>query len=197
MAELSLLGGALCLDFVNSVDPRHGDERADFIDSYDGLVAWAIHAGALTPAVGRRLRRAAAERPAEAREVLSRALALREASYVVFTGHGSTSARARALATVTAEVRAAFASAELQHRRGEYELVFRGNGALAETLWPVARSALDLLTSTDIRRVRECDGELCGWLFLDRSKAGRRRWCSMDSCGNRAKARTYRRRRAR
>jgi predicted RNA-binding Zn ribbon-like protein len=44
--------------------------------------------------------------------------------------------------------------------------------------------------------VKECDGHDCGWLFLDTSKAGRRRWCSMDVCGNRAKAQRYRRRRA-
>ena len=41
------------------------------------------------------------------------------------------------------------------------------------------------------RRVRRCANPECGWLFLDDSRAGKRRWCSMSSCGNRAKARRH------
>lgn len=58
-------------------------------------------------------------------------------------------------------------------------------------LWPVARSAGDLLVEGDPRRVRVCAGERRGWLFLDTSKSGSRRWCSMEGCGNRAKARQH------
>ena len=59
-------------------------------------------------------------------------------------------------------------------------------------LWPVARSAADLLTSDDLGRVRECAGERCNWLFIDRSKNHSRRWCDMQDCGNVAKVRRYR-----
>ena len=62
-------------------------------------------------------------------------------------------------------------------------------------LWPIARSAAHLLTSAELTRVRECDGTSCNWLFFDRSRGGSRRWCSMESCGNRAKARRHYRRR--
>lgn len=68
---------------------------------------------------------------------------------------------------------------------------------LARPLWPVARSAAELLTSPDLGRVHECLGDNCGWLFLDTSRNRRRTWCSMEGCGNRAKARRhYARRRA-
>jgi predicted RNA-binding Zn ribbon-like protein len=59
-------------------------------------------------------------------------------------------------------------------------------------LWPVARSAAELLTSGDLARVGQCPGEECGWLFLDTSRAGRRQWCDMADCGNLAKVRRFR-----
>ena len=56
-------------------------------------------------------------------------------------------------------------------------------------LWPVARSAGELLISDKLDRVRQCaDDRGCGYLFVDTSRNRSRRWCSMESCGNRAKA---------
>jgi len=70
------------------------------------------------------------------------------------------------------------------------------DGALELPIWIVARSASTLLVSQGLRRVRECAGEKCDWLFLDASRNRSRRWCDMAACGNRAKAqRNYARRR--
>ncbi|MEM7170529.1 MAG: CGNR zinc finger domain-containing protein [Pseudomonadota bacterium] len=56
----------------------------------------------------------------------------------------------------------------------------------------VAQSALALLTHhRDLDRVKVCPGDHCAWLFLDDSRTGRRRWCAMETCGNRAKARRH------
>ena len=66
---------------------------------------------------------------------------------------------------------------------------------LERVVWPVARSAGDLLVSDDLRWVRECASESCNWLFLDTSRTRRRKWCDMSSCGNREKARRHYRRR--
>ncbi|MCZ0991112.1 CGNR zinc finger domain-containing protein [Streptomyces diastatochromogenes] len=57
----------------------------------------------------------------------------------------------------------------------------------------MARDALDLITSPALDRVRDCAGPTCGALFLDTSRPGTRRWCSMDTCGNRAKKQALRR----
>jgi len=62
-------------------------------------------------------------------------------------------------------------------------------------LWPLSRSAAELLTSADLAFIRECQGEDCGWLFLDTSRNRTRRWCDMRDCGNLAKVRRFRRRR--
>ena len=58
-------------------------------------------------------------------------------------------------------------------------------------LWPIVRSAADLLTSPTLSALRVCAADACAWLFLDTSRNGSRRWCSMRTCGNRAKARRH------
>jgi predicted RNA-binding Zn ribbon-like protein len=63
--------------------------------------------------------------------------------------------------------------------------------SLDSPLHPGVWSAADLLTSTQLRRVRGCADARCGWLFFDASPGGNRRWCSMQECGNRAKARRH------
>jgi predicted RNA-binding Zn ribbon-like protein len=65
---------------------------------------------------------------------------------------------------------------------------------LAGVLWPVAHSAIELLISGPLGRVKGCAG--CNWLFVDESKNRSRRWCSMEECGTHAKMRRYVARRA-
>ena len=69
-----------------------------------------------------------------------------------------------------------------------WDVDIRGSTALGQ-LAPVLWSAGDLLTGARLDKVKRCANPECGWLFLDDSRAGKRRWCSMTSCGNRAKAR--------
>lgn len=71
----------------------------------------------------------------------------------------------------------------------------RGNSPLA-LLVPVARAAAQLVVGADPTRLRRCASETCGRWFIDSSKGGRRKWCSMATCGNRAKAASHRRRHA-
>ncbi|MGH9333206.1 MAG: CGNR zinc finger domain-containing protein, partial [Vicinamibacteria bacterium] len=79
-----------------------------------------------------------------------------------------------------------------------YELVWEEDpGALDRMLGPVLRSAIEILTSPELGRLRVCDARDCDWLFLDESRNRSRQWCNMAVCGNRAKARRfYRRKRA-
>ena len=60
---------------------------------------------------------------------------------------------------------------------------------LDRALWAIAWSAAGLLTDGEVGRVKQCAGPGCGWVFFDES--GRRRWCAMEDCGNRAKARRH------
>jgi predicted RNA-binding Zn ribbon-like protein len=63
---------------------------------------------------------------------------------------------------------------------------------LREALWQLALDAIDLFTGPLRQRVRTCAAEDCELLFVDASRPGRRRWCSMARCGSRAKMRRYR-----
>jgi predicted RNA-binding Zn ribbon-like protein len=74
-------------------------------------------------------------------------------------------------------------------RGGAYSWVVSAPAAsLGGVLAPVIWSAADLLTHASDRRIRRCANDKCRWVFIDRSKAGTRRWCDMSSCGNRAKS---------
>jgi predicted RNA-binding Zn ribbon-like protein len=64
-------------------------------------------------------------------------------------------------------------------------------------LHPIAEAAAALICNRDFRLIRSCEGAVCTLVFLDRTKAHARRWCSMAVCGNRAKAAAHRAKRAR
>jgi predicted RNA-binding Zn ribbon-like protein len=86
---------------------------------------------------------------------------------------------------------------ELQQATRAYRLGWpQGRPELDLVLWIIARSASELLTSRDLKDVRECGVGTCRWLFVDRSKNHSRRWCNMKVCGNRIKARKFYWRRA-
>lgn len=205
----SLVGGRLCLDFVNTVRARMLESASDGANSsaesvlgerllsYDALLRWGVLAGALESGEADELAREAGERPAEAAEVLKRSVALREATYRIFRAAiDGGSPAPDDMVVLDSAVRIARTRERLV-ARGPFPLEWEWNaknGALDRVLWPVARSAAELLTSGDLERVGQCPGEECGWLFLDTSRSGRRRWCSMADCGNIAKVRRFRER---
>jgi predicted RNA-binding Zn ribbon-like protein len=188
-----LLGGQLCLNFVNTLDPRAGDQPRDFLGSYADLVGWARYAGILTAAQADGLVAAGASEPTIAESVFAQAIDLREAMHRTFLAitRGSTPAQDD-LATLKEAYWTALASARLSPSEGGFDWVWMDDRtALDRPLWAIARSAVDLLTSPEVGRVKACANHGCGWLFFDSSKNGSRRWCSMEGCGSRAKMRRY------
>ena len=197
--SMKLVGGDLSLDFVNTVGGRAGDAvRADKLAAYTDLVAWARHTGSMIEADARRLARLAAARPTGARAALERAIAFREALHrtlqALMKGARPATADLAAVDSTVAEARRherLVAAAAGDGLRWEW----RDAGAdLGAPLWPVARAAAALLTEGRLERLHACGGESCGWLFLDRSRNGRRQWCTMEDCGNVSKVRRFRRR---
>lgn len=85
---------------------------------------------------------------------------------------------------------------ELRPRETGVEVGHRhGRDALAEALATLARPLVDELAAGRTDRFRICANDGCRWVFEDTSRGGRRRWCDMTTCGNRAKARRFRSRR--
>lgn len=190
-----LVGGAPCLDFVNTMenwpDPAHHREH---VATYDDLITWAHQAHVVTGAEAAALRTEATQDPAAAAASLGRAQDLRAALYDVMVAatHGR-AAESVALALLNRFVAEFLGSSQLVPTSAGYTLAWAGApSALDRVLWPIIHSAVDLLTSGRLDRLRVCQGLRCGWLFLDTSRGGRRRWCDMADCGNVAKVRRHR-----
>lgn len=186
-----LLGGVLCLDFVNTVSWR-GDphDRGERLTSYRELLHWAVHAGVLDEPASRRLSKAAARRPRDAQAVVDAAIHLREALVRLLLDHP----RAADVAILNSSLAAAPSRASIRLASAGFEWAERADeDALDLPLHEVLWSAADLLVSGRASKVRSCGDPRCRWLFLDPSPSGRRRWCSMAECGNRNKVRRFHR----
>ncbi len=187
------LEGGLCLGLVNTAHPRWGRSAYDSLTAYPDVVMWYRSIGMLTEEQEQYLLRAADVHSLEAMKIFERVLTLREAIYHVF----SAVAHAREPHTSDLDmIQSVFVEAmihaslfpTMHEFLWEWGMEEQYGENLRVLLWPVAHSAIELLTSSEEwKRVKECPG--CGWLFLDRSKTGNRRWCSMDACGSRDKMR--------
>jgi predicted RNA-binding Zn ribbon-like protein len=188
------IGGILCLDFANTLAGARGGSTRELLTHYRHLADWSRMVGTISRAQAKALGERAEEVPARAEEVLARAVALREAIFRVVAGYiAKRVPPARDLALIATETATAIAHATLLPAATRFEWVFvNAPLELDAPLWPIARSASDLLTSDRIHRVRECASDTCTWLFYDSSKNHSRRWCDMRDCGNRAKVRRHR-----
>ena len=189
------LSGRLCLDFVNTVDPRHGNNSHEYLLSFSDLVTWGHYVEAVTETSAKSLLEKAAQQPAISALVFQRALTLRESLYRIFSAVGEgVNPSSEDVAILNATLSEGMAQAQLLST-SDVSFVWtwsENNYALDILLWFVARSAAELLTSEDRVRVKECPGnDGCGWLFVDSSRNHKRRWCDMEGCGNRAKARRH------
>ncbi len=188
-----LTGGNLALDFVNTVDSRPTDHPNDLLPTYNELFSWSRQAKVRTRLEELNLIKKADRHPGEAEAVRKAAIALRELLFQIFNS------------VIDGKKIPEDAFAKLnkyvQRSSNSYELVRSKDGfswecnadllAFDSILWPVVHSAVELLTSSNIDKLRRCAADNCDWLFLDMSKPANRRWCDMTVCGNRAKAHRF------
>ena len=188
-------GGLPCLDFVNTVGWRLTDRPSEYLRSYEDLLSWGRQAGLLVPEETEALSRQATLDPEGAQETLSRALALREAIHRAISAVivGETQDESE-LSAFSRELSIALSRLRVMPAGGPYGWDWSGADGgppLDSPLWPVARSAAELLTSTKLGKVKVCAGKGCGWVFLDESRNGSRRWCDSRDCGNRERVRRH------
>ncbi|MEM7347217.1 MAG: CGNR zinc finger domain-containing protein, partial [Chloroflexota bacterium] len=135
------------------------------------------------------------QQPEKASLIFEQGMALRQTIHQVF----STIATKRTPNPASLDALNTALQESVRHRRigldtktGHYRWVWDNpNQELGQLLWPITYSAGELLTSNKLERVKLCSGDNCGWLFLDTSRNGRRSWCEMKVCGNRAKAKRH------
>lgn len=177
------IAGSLALDLVNTVGNRLGelDEYLVQPADFERWTRLARRHSTLGPT------RVTARQLAHIRQI-------REELYRLFrprAGRTPTVSQS-ALRPLNREIKRLARDWHLDHRLEQVSWTWASprsgpDGVLAQVVADAAR----LLTSGAFRFIRQCQGDECGWLFLDRSRQGNRRWCSMVDCGNRAKARRF------
>ena len=185
-----LVAGTLCLDFVNTVSrPTAELTPNERLTGYSELLFWARAAGILDDAGLKALTAAAEADPSGAAAVLAKAVALREALAALIAGSDGPP---EALSVLNGLLERAPQRRRLAPNGPGFAWRVEQPGEdLERPLWQVAWDAAALLTSDRLERVRRCVAPDCGWLFLDLTRNRSRRWCSMEDCGNRAKARRH------
>jgi predicted RNA-binding Zn ribbon-like protein len=191
-AILQLVGGELCLDFANTVGNHKTDQPSEHLANYADLVVWSQHAGILAKRDTEQLLAEATRRPNAASQVYRSAIALREDLYRIFLAIAQDkSPLAADLNALNETLADALAHSRIVSTKEGFTWAWSDELAPDRMLWFIARSAADLLTSGNLNRVSQCGDDECGWLFIDTSKNHSRRWCAMNDCGNRAKARRH------
>lgn len=188
--ELQLVGGRLCLDFVNTTGARFTANPRERLNTYRDVLAWSRRVGIISAALERHLNKRATGQLAEAGMALRSMREKRELLYRLLSVAIERKPPPDRLLTKVGRL-------WREHERRRV-LLFDGNtyafqfrpvdNELDGMIWPIISSTIALLTSPDMARVKRC-GE-CDWLFLDESKNGSRTWCKKE-CGDRVRARRH------
>ena len=174
-------GGSLPLDFAATLAFRLRPGPRDLLAGPDDLARWFVAAGL------------AQERPKVTARVLHRARELREAIYRLAIARARKRPFPEADRALLNRRAAGATPAPYLDRNGS----LRTTGSASELLSLIARAAVELFGSAAGDRIRRCQGSGCALLFVDTSRSGARKWCSMAGCGNKAKVASFRARNAR
>ena len=191
--RFDLTGGMVCLDFINTLDDRFSDQPKELLKSYVDLARFGEDTGVLSTLQVDRLLPLSLQNADLAQQALNSAIKMREAMHPVFWAVVQRKPVPKMpLVVLNGYVQDAAQHANLAPGVGHFEWKFdEFSNDFQAPLWPIARSAAELLASDQLQFVRACASKTCEWLFLDVSKNHRRRWCDMTKCGNRAKARNF------
>ena len=197
--EFSFIAGHPALDFVNTVDRDGGRLVDERLGSFDALMRWVARAALADPDIVERLRRRGSADAGMASAALARAHETRALLHHAFRGSLDGTTGPTALADLDRALQRALARRHLADAGGALRWHWEpAERELVEIIGPLLLGGAELLTTPeDVARLRVCAGPACGWLYLDRSRNGLRRWCEMRTCGSREKSRRqYARRRA-
>lgn len=181
LKTISLDGGALCLDFINTVSDYFIDEPVNYIQSEEEWITWLVRVKLL-------------ERDVQFKESsfdLRKILELREILYHIFINY-ITKKTISASGLKKFNKYLEWANRHINIKLDEDRIVesFQYDSLSANNyLIPIIKSAKDLLISDSVKYIKQCGN--CGWIYLDKSKNRTRRWCNMKACGNKIKTQKY------
>lgn len=183
----------LCLDFVNTMEWRGRENPIDNLKTYQDFVDWGFEKGLLREDESVQISDLARANPEKSEQLLKRIKALRETLYCIFVAIiQNENAEERDLERLNKALSKALGHSTIVQTEDGFGWEVAGNKlALDWILNPILHSAAEALTSGDLHRLRECADQQCKWLFWDKSRNRSKRWCSMNDCGNRAKAKSF------
>lgn len=179
VAELPFVAGHVALDFVNTAEERGHPDASDALGKVADLRLWGQRYGLISgPAVADEQDQAEFDRAIEARELLYALLLARR------TGQPAAAAQVARLTELGA---AAYRAANLRPN-DDGSISWRWDRSELASIRHIAvTGAIDLLQAEPSTRLKQCPGDRCAWFFIDTTKRGNRRWCSMAECGQDAK----------
>ncbi|MEB0008391.1 CGNR zinc finger domain-containing protein [Pseudomonas sp. RTB3] len=189
-SKTAFVAGDRLLDFLNTVDFSGRAGNHNRLTSYSSVVEWSLAAAIIDSAEAQAISLIAANAPFQAKQALIDLVQWRETVYQVFSAvsqkHEPSPEEWR---IIEVSIQYAISSASLKRNDiGIAHWVAVSNG-LTTIPQRLALGLHELLASDLVAKIKQCEG--CTWLFIDTSKNHRRRWCSMATCGNRAKAQRH------
>lgn len=190
---LSVDSSVLCCNFVNTVSSWKVTGSHDYLVDYDSFLAWCHKLRVCSPGFLESLRdRGQDQERARALETIKEVRSLVH-RLIVSINLGDTARTGLLLSELEPWLREAGSRERLEFVDGRFRLgLHQAPDELLAPLWPVIHSLKGLLTQNDPDRIKECPK--CGWVFLDGTKNGRRKWCSPQTCGSTDKMERYNRR---
>ncbi|ELR70350.1 Hypothetical protein C900_04035 [Fulvivirga imtechensis AK7] len=188
--NISLHGGWLCLDFINTVHDWTVDQPYDYLSSYEAVLKWSKRLKVLPEDDINALREKYEQDREAGEQVLDQMNKARKVLHELFLVVIRNSPIAEDIKKQFNKLLgSALSNLQIMVDGSILPQEYWDGMDLEKPLYPVMKSAYDLLMSDRLSRVKECGA--CGWLFLDKSKNNSRRWCDMQACGSTVKAKRY------
>lgn len=191
LENLQMDGGCLVFDFVNTVNTRRPAPEIEYLQTFEDLLLWSAKARSVGDEKLHALREYASQKPEDALAALRDVIEAREMLYELFSSIAAGNVPSNAVIhAFNRRLSLAFQRIHMKFGPARAEFHLEGSDVfLGEPLLPVLKSAFDIVTNQDFGRIKECPR--CGWLFLDSTKNGKRKWCDMNVCGSREKSLEY------
>ena len=191
--EMQLDGGIACLDFINSAFDTEKEIVVERLHTYHDLLILAKRLHLLKRDSLKTLTRLAGKQPAKAQQILLTARRVRKVMFKVFNAlaHGSLEQLdPKFLQKFNKQITSALSTQAFMVKGTHLYMTWKnGQDNLMQPLQAFLLSAYELLINEDQRYIKQCGA--CEWLFIDKTKNHRRKWCDMQTCGSSEKSRRY------
>jgi predicted RNA-binding Zn ribbon-like protein len=192
IANLQLDGGCPIFDFTNTISNRNDPDYFDYLKKYEDFIQWIDKVGLLSKGKLNAITIFSKSHTRRSADVFKQIIEVREVAFRLLSCIGKKhKVKQETLEAFNYFLTEALSSMHVEVGRAEITTSFNisEKTVLKEPLYLLIKNAFDILSTKHFERIKECPA--CGWLFLDTTKNGKRRWCNMQVCGSNDKARRY------